>query len=359
VIKMKNKLALLALVLTFSTMAVLILPAAPVAALGAPSDNTTIPNSPAGEQPQNEIKPPVEYVLLRATSQTETTPPGIIIAFTPASGNNEPVVTGDEHWYLDLDVNAPGWAYIYEYFPQDQAQPGQWLAYKWQLPESGLWRLGPFAPTDNEAEGQHAYRVWFYSGDQWAGSDQTSPNNLIYWTYTKNKPAESLSPPVTPVEEPGFVSRLKEFFTRPMVLGACLLAVVIGLALVLFFLWRRRSRLSVEEEISASFPDNLLLVPARARISLPDGNSIRLCGEEQVIGRADLSRALSLDELTLISRKHFQVKADGEHFYIEDLGSANGTTLNHKDISHQGPVKLADGDLIEPAGTVSLKFHLL
>jgi pSer/pThr/pTyr-binding forkhead associated (FHA) protein len=50
---------------------------------------------------------------------------------------------------------------------------------------------------------------------------------------------------------------------------------------------------------------------------------------------------------------------DDEQYYIEDLGSANGTHLNGKDISGQGPVGLDDGDIIEPAGAVHLKFHLL
>ena len=355
---MKNKLFLLAFVLIFSALAALILPAVPVAALGAPSDNTTVPNSPAGEQPQNEIEPSVEYVLLRNTAQAEPPPTGIIITFIPAAGQKEPAVTGNEQWYLDLDVNAPGWAYIYEYFPQDDGQPGQWLAYKWQLPESGLWRLGPFAPTDNEAEGRHAYRVWFYSDGQWVGGSEPQ-NNLVQWTYSRTKPAESPpATPVTPVPEPVLAEKLYSFFTTPLVLGACLAAAVIGLALVLFFIWRRRNRLSIEEEGPLP-PDNLVLAPARAKISLPDGNSIRLASEEQVIGRADLARVLSLDQLTLISRKHFQIKSNDEHFYLEDLGSANGTILNHKEISRKGPVELSDGDLIEPAGTISLEFHIL
>jgi pSer/pThr/pTyr-binding forkhead associated (FHA) protein len=92
---------------------------------------------------------------------------------------------------------------------------------------------------------------------------------------------------------------------------------------------------------------------------LPNGIDIQLSGNSKVIGRGDLARVLSLDELGLISRRHFEVKYDEEQFYVEDLCSANGTHLNGKDISGQGPVSLDDNDIIEPAGAVHLKFHLL
>ena len=78
-----------------------------------------------------------------------------------------------------------------------------------------------------------------------------------------------------------------------------------------------------------------------------------------MIGRGDLARALSLDDLVLISRRHFEVKLDDEQFYVEDLGSANGTHLNGEDISGKGPVSLNNDDIIELAGAISLKFHLL
>jgi hypothetical protein len=344
---MKNKLLLL--VLTFGLLAALVFPAVPVTALG-PSDNSTVPGSPASDQPQNEIKPPVEYVLLEPTSQTESESPHLIARVITSSGREETVVFGNENWYLDLDINVPGWIYIYE-------APGHWLAYKWQLPESGLWRLGPFRPGDNEADGKHMYWLGFYGNDQWAAVN-SSPSHTIYFTYSPHKPVE---PPATPPpeEEPEFADKLYEFFSRPLVLGVSLSLVVIMLALVLIFTWRRRSRLSIKGEAPAASSDTLPLTPARAKIALPDGTFLRLSGADRMIGRADLARALSLDDLTLISRKHFQVKADDEHFYIEDISSSNGTLLNGNNISGKGPLELSDGDLIEPASAVSLEFHLL
>jgi hypothetical protein len=258
----------------------------------------------------------------------------------------------------------PGWIYIYEYFPPGGDFQGQWIAYKWQLPESGLWQLGPFTPVDNEPEGQHIYRIWFYSDGQWAaGNPDTPQNNLVYWTYSKGKPAEPVPPPspVAPAQGPSFPATVLGIITRPVV-GASLLVVILALALLPVYLRRWRSRDSVSssgeaktKELSAA----LLSAAPRAKIALPNGIDIQLSGKSRVIGRGDLARALSLDDLGLISRKHFEVKLDDEQFYVEDLGSANGTHLNGKDISGKGPVSLDDDDIIEPAGVVHLKFHLL
>jgi hypothetical protein len=359
---MRNALLLLTFALIFGVFSALSLPTAPVGALGAPTDNTTIPNVPAGDQSQDEIKPPVEYVLLGPTSQSKNTPPNFIAGFIAASEQEEFTVTANENWYLDVDINTPGWIYIYEYFPVGGDFQGQWIAYKWQLLESGLWRLGPFTPVDNEPEGQHIYRIWFYSDGQWAAGNQDNPqNNLVYWTYSKGKPAEPVLPPspIAPAQEASFPATVFGIITRP-VLGACLLVVILGLALLPIYLRRRKSqdRLSSPdesepEELSAALPS-----AARAKIVLPNGIDIHLAGKGRVIGRGDLARALSLDDLGLISRRHFEIKLDDEQWYVEDLGSINGTHLNGKDISGQGPVSLDDGDIIEPAGAIHLKFHL-
>jgi hypothetical protein len=360
---MRKALLLLTFTLIFGVFSALSVQTAYVGALGAPTDNTTIPNVPAGDQSQVEIKPPVEYVLVGPTSQSENTTPNFIAGFVAASGQEEFTVTADENWYLDVDINMPGWIDIYEYFPAGGDFQGQWLAYKWQLLESGLWRLGPFTATNSEPEGQHIYRIGFYSDGQWAaGNPDTPQNNLVYWTYSKGKPAEPVPPPspIAPAKEASFPATVFGIITRP-VLGACLLVVILGLALLPIYIRRRRSQDSVSSPGKAETEELIAALPsaARAKIALPNGIDIQLSGKSRVIGRGDLARALCLDDLGLISRRHFEVKLDDEQFYIEDLGSSNGTHLNGKDISGQGPVSLDDGDIIEPAGAVHLKFHLL
>jgi hypothetical protein len=359
---MRKALLLLTFTLLFGVFSMLSVQTAYVGALGAPTDNTTIPNVPAGDQSQVEIKPPVEYVLLGPTSQSDNTTPNFIAGFVTVPGQEASKVTANENWYLDLDINTTGWIYIYEYFPTGDDIQGQWIAYKWQLLESGLWRLGPFTPSNNEPEGQHIYRIWFYSDGQWAAGNQNNPqNNLVYWTYSKGKPAEPVPPssPVAPAKA-SFPATVLGIITRPVV-GASLLVVILALALLPVYLRRRRNQDRVSPPDGAETEELSITLPsaARAKIALPNGIDIQLSGKSRIIGRGDLARTLSLDDLGLISRRHFEVKLDGEQFYVKDLGSANGTCLNGKDISGQGPVSLDDNDIIEPAGAVHLKFHLL
>jgi hypothetical protein len=361
---MRKGLTLIIFALIFGALFLQLGQTAHILALGAPTDNTTVPGVPAGDQAQDEIKPTVEYVLLGPTAQSETTPPNFITGFVTASGENGATVTGDENWYLDVDINASGWIYIYEYFPPEQVAQGQWIAYKWQLPESCLLRFGPFTPAVHEQAGQHIYRLWFYSDGQWAaGNDGTSQSNLVYWTYSKGIPAAPV-PPASPVKpaENGFAQKVYEFFTFPVVLVACLLVILAGLAVLVVYLWRRRRRdslFSIGEAAPAKPVADLPPVTATAKIALPNGIDIPLFDDSRVIGRADLARLLNLDNLALISRRHFEIKSNNGHFYIEDLGSANGTHLNGEDISGQGPVGLDDDDTIEPAATIPLKFHIL
>ena len=137
---------------------------------------------------------------------------------------------------MDVDINMPGWLYISEYFPVGEDFQGEWIAYKWEVLESGLWRLGPFTAADNEPEGQHVYRIWFYGDGQWAAEDPNAPQeNLVYWTYSKGLPAEQLveeevlpQPPINPVKEATFLDKVQQFITKPIVLafGSLILVVI-------------------------------------------------------------------------------------------------------------------------------------
>ena len=153
---------------------------ASVVAIGAATDNTTIPDVPTGDHAQDEIIPPVECVLLEPSSQPESTPPRFISTFVGVSDGHQFKVTGDENWHLDVDINMPGWLYIYDYFPFGESLQGQWIAYKWQLRESGVWRLGPFTASDNLPEGLHIYRIWFYSDGQWATEEPVFRRVILF-----------------------------------------------------------------------------------------------------------------------------------------------------------------------------------
>jgi hypothetical protein len=370
---MRGTLLLPAIAFVFIALAMLVGQAAGAGAIGAPTDNSTLLNVPTSDQSQDEIKPPVNYALEAPTSQFKSTPPSFIPSFIGASEEGKFKITANENWYLDVDINTPGWLYIYEYFPEGGDFQGRWIAYKWQLLQSGLWRLGPFTPGNNEPEGQHIYRIWFYSDGQWAAEDPNLPrNNLVYWTYSKGQPSEqpaeqiSSQPLPAPSKEDNFSDNAHEFVTQPvvLVLGPLLMVVIIVLGLYMYRRYARWGRsqdaipLPAEVE-SERLPAELSSTAVGAKIALPNGVEIQLAGNSRVIGRGDLARALGIDELGLISRRHFEVKYEEEQFYIEDLGSANGTRLNGEDISGKGPVSLYNDDVIEPAGVIRLKFYLI
>jgi len=87
----------------------------------------------------------------------------------------------------------------------------------------------------------------------------------------------------------------------------------------------------------------------------PDGIEINITKTE-TLGRAELSRFVSPDKTTLISRQHFTIHLDGTNFYIEDEDSANGTMLNNVEIKDMGRQELKDGDEIKVSDEFTLKF---
>ena len=70
--------------------------------------------------------------------------------------------------------------------------------------------------------------------------------------------------------------------------------------------------------------------------------------EELVIGRAEGSGIL-LDD-TYASQQHARVFSQGESFFVEDLGSTNGTYVNGRKISYA--LELRPGDRIKIGKTV-------
>jgi hypothetical protein len=363
---MKLKLSLVVLALVFSVF--LLFSSVPgVFAVGAPSDNMTVPGFNEGEQSQGEIAPPVEHILLGPSLQAQSTPPSVLVSFTGTSGEGVSIITGNESWYLDIDVNADGWVYIYEYFPQGSVPQGRWITYKWQLPESGIWRFGPFVPDAGEAEGQYAYRIWFYSNGQWAGDEAGSQGNMVYWTYSRELPVEQPEP-VTPAPEPQqeatFWDKLVQFVSQPLVWSLGLLVIVLLVlgGLYYFRRYRKNGGKSVEAPVTGAEPVKPAeSAPAKvnARILLPNNMEIKLDSSSRVIGRDDLARALGRDKLVLISRRHFSVRAEDGQFFIEDLGSANGTGVNGTDIGKNVSTPLNDGDVISLAAATELKFYIV
>ena len=92
----------------------------------------------------------------------------------------------------------------------------------------------------------------------------------------------------------------------------------------------------------------MTVVASERKIPLAGGN-------EFVLGRLDATRGVFPDvDLTLdggleggVSRRHARIQRQRTQFFIEDLGSANGTFLNGQRLTPYLPHPLHDGDELQ------------
>jgi hypothetical protein len=95
---------------------------------------------------------------------------------------------------------------------------------------------------------------------------------------------------------------------------------------------------------------------APAKLAMPDGNEILLAGNARSLGRRDFEGFMPHDHVSYISRQHINIWYENGQYYIEDRSSTNGTKINGTDIKETGGHALADGDVIELAGKLSITF---
>jgi Protein of unknown function (DUF3662)/FHA domain len=84
---------------------------------------------------------------------------------------------------------------------------------------------------------------------------------------------------------------------------------------------------------------------------LPDGRRVGIADEIVTIGRLP-ECAVALDDPN-VSRRHAQLRREGDNVVVVDLGSTNGTKVNGVNIRSQ---QLAAGDVIT-VGTTALRFE--
>jgi len=83
------------------------------------------------------------------------------------------------------------------------------------------------------------------------------------------------------------------------------------------------------------------------------GQSFELAQNEMIIGRSD-GLAITIDE-RVVSRQHARLTYQDGSYYIEDLGSSNGTYLNGELVTRK--MKLASGDQVSLGHQVILQFE--
>jgi len=93
-----------------------------------------------------------------------------------------------------------------------------------------------------------------------------------------------------------------------------------------------------------------------ARIVAPNNSDISLVGSRK-FGRDDFRNMVAEEKLPFISRQQFTISVSGETYYIEDLQSNNGTTLNGEPLQPGSQRELKQGDEICCANVLQLKFQ--
>jgi len=96
-----------------------------------------------------------------------------------------------------------------------------------------------------------------------------------------------------------------------------------------------------------------------ARLVLPDGKFVNIMQTVEEFGRSNFEGLVPPNVLNYISKRHFKIQLLGNKWYIEDLGSTNGTLVDGQQIKGKGPVELRPGAEIQPAGVISLRFEPL
>ncbi len=125
------------------------------------------------------------------------------------------------------------------------------------------------------------------------------------------------------------------------------------LALLFLFLYRvvrvMQAELQQADAETRMQPATLVVEETQGRVR---PGQVFVVGGEAVIGRSASAQVVLPDEF--VSQRHARLVARGGRYWIEDLGSTNGTYLNGQRI--EAPAPLVDGDLLR-LGTTTLRFR--
>lgn len=90
---------------------------------------------------------------------------------------------------------------------------------------------------------------------------------------------------------------------------------------------------------------SLLHVQTNMNIDLPEGLSVIHMGKpnDQIPPDIDVS---GFPNSEIVSRVHADIRVEGDTYYIEDVGSSNGTYINHTPLAKGNRHKLRKGDRI-------------
>ena len=133
---------------------------------------------------------------------------------------------------------------------------------------------------------------------------------------------------------------------------AIIMAIVVGL--IIDFLYKRYSPQSKILKTTVTHkPTNNV---SYAQLILPNNNNIIVDGAERIIGREDFVGVISTDKLLFIGKNHFKITKEPSGFYIQDMKTKNGTTLNGVEMEGSNKELLNSGDEILVGKTLKIKY---
>ena len=83
--------------------------------------------------------------------------------------------------------------------------------------------------------------------------------------------------------------------------------------------------------------------PARAQLALPSSDGVRLS-----VGRSPSSDCVVPEDC--VSRRHAELRRDGQRWFLRDLGSSNGTRVNGMRVIEE--TEVLPGDRLSLGGAV-------
>jgi len=95
-----------------------------------------------------------------------------------------------------------------------------------------------------------------------------------------------------------------------------------------------------------------------AKLILPNKMEIEITEKSREFGRGDFKHLISDNEISFLSRRHFKITGSNGIFYIQDLGTKNGTEVNGDLIKGTEMRELIYGDEISIANVLIIKFKL-
>lgn len=134
---------------------------------------------------------------------------------------------------------------------------------------------------------------------------------------------------------------------------AAIMAIIVGL--IIDYIYRKYSAKSKMAMTTVTPPTGSHV--SFAKLVLKDKHEFLIKEYERIFGREDFLGVSVVDNLMFIGKKHFKITRMEDGFYIEDLGTKNGTMLNGVELKDFEKVKLENKDEILVAKTLKINYY--